>query len=432
MSEEIICSGCQRHYKWSQKLAGKKVRCKCGEVIAVPLQVSAAEVPLAMLEAVEDTYDVAGASQAPRRPAPALAPLGAVARAAAAGQCPSCKTAVKPGAVICVNCGYNLQAGTKLRTEIAAPVRQATGQRAAPSLGRGDTYVDGFFGQLSRSWQFVKISYGIIWDFKQLLIFPLLSTAAAIMVSLSFVLPLWSAGTLEAFLNATGDKPTQAMEPWMWPVLFLFYYCSYFVIVFFNTALIACAMKVVSGEVPTVGYGLSIALKRLPQIAAWALVSAVVGILLKAIENANEKVGKFIAAILGTGWTVLTYFVVPVLAVDGVGPVQAVKTSVSTLRKTWGLAVVGNFSMGLLTVLITLPIWLVFGVVGALAFVAGNWPLFWMIVALGVMTIILVATASSAADVIFKALLFNYATGRSLPADVDESLFAGAFGLPTK
>ena len=33
------------------------------------------------------------------------------------------------------------------------------------------------------------------------------------------------------------------------------------------------------------------AIARLPQIFAWALVSATVGVLLKVIENAHEKVG---------------------------------------------------------------------------------------------------------------------------------------------
>ncbi len=35
--------------------------------------------------------------------------------------------------------------------------------------------------------------------------------------------------------------------------------------------------------------------------------------------------------------------------------------------------------------------------------------------------------ATSAADVIFKALLYNHATGRSVPANVDQSLFNEAF-----
>ena len=89
-----------------------------------------------------------------------------------------------------------------------------------------------------------------------------------------------------------------------------------------------------AGDAPTIGFGLRIAVKRLPQIFGWAVVSATVGLILKMIENANDKVGAIIAALLGTGWTVLTYFVVPVLAVEGVGPVKAVKQSFDTLRQT--------------------------------------------------------------------------------------------------
>ncbi len=35
------------------------------------------------------------------------------------------------------------------------------------------------FATIGRSWQFAKISYGIVWDFKKLIVFPLLSTLAA-------------------------------------------------------------------------------------------------------------------------------------------------------------------------------------------------------------------------------------------------------------
>ena len=53
------------------------------------------------------------------------------------------------------------------------------------------------FAKLARSWQFAKISYGIIWDFKRLLIFPVLSTLACVAVLASFAAPLWLTGTLE-------------------------------------------------------------------------------------------------------------------------------------------------------------------------------------------------------------------------------------------
>ena len=291
------------------------------------------------------------------------------------------------------------------------------------------------FATIGRSWQFAKISYGIVWDFKKLLVFPLLSTAAAAAIIASFVAPLWASGTLETWLafldEESGTVASTSDQVTMYVTLFLFYFCTYFVMVFFNAALTACAMKVVDGETPTVGYGLSMAGKRLPQIAAWAFLSAVIGVLLKAIENVNEKAGYFVAAILGSAWTALTYFVVPVLVMEGVGPITAIKRSVGTLKSTWGEALVGNFSMGILAFLVILPAFIVVGLLGAMAYAAGNVIMVGLLIAVGVLIMVIALAATGAADVVFKALLYNHATGRSVPANVDQSVFGEAFRSKT-
>lgn len=36
------CAGCERQYKWKLELAGKKVKCQCGELIRIPNEMSAA------------------------------------------------------------------------------------------------------------------------------------------------------------------------------------------------------------------------------------------------------------------------------------------------------------------------------------------------------------------------------------------------------
>ena len=95
--------------------------------------------------------------------------------------CPSCKNSVRSGAVICINCGFNLKEGSKVNTAVGVQMS-----------GGGMVYdlpADGFFGQIKRSWTFAKISYGIIWDFKQLLIFPVCSGIAAFLILLSFATP---------------------------------------------------------------------------------------------------------------------------------------------------------------------------------------------------------------------------------------------------
>jgi len=281
------------------------------------------------------------------------------------------------------------------------------------------------FETLARSWEYAKISYGVIWENKQLVVFPIISSIAAILVMASFLVPLWSSGMIE---RMTSDDPATAVSnAVIYSILFAFYFCNYFVIVFFNAALTACAMRVINGEQPTVGDGLAVAMRRLPQIVGWALVSAVVGVVLQIIENANEKVGHFISSILGSAWTALTYFVVPVIVVDGVGPIKAFKSSVGTLKQQWGTALVGGFSLGFLGLLVIIPIvliaagliWLATQSMGTTGIIAA--------VVVGLVLFAIGMAVNSAAGVVFKALLFNFATNRSLPQGIDASHFGDAF-----
>src|SRR3954469_1409276 len=73
-SAKIVCEGCQKSYAWKPELSGKKVKCKCGHVIHVPL-------PAAPKEEPEDLYDLAP-SEEPVKPKRAPAIPSAVAASA--------------------------------------------------------------------------------------------------------------------------------------------------------------------------------------------------------------------------------------------------------------------------------------------------------------------------------------------------------------
>jgi hypothetical protein len=285
------------------------------------------------------------------------------------------------------------------------------------------------FETMKRSWGFAKLSYSMIWEHKSLVIFPLLSGVATLMVFASFLAPLWGLGTLEHWMQLVENeqKPTTQDQVLMFGIMFAFYFATYFIMIFFNAALTACTMRVIQGEEPSVMEGLAAAGNRLPQILAWSFVSAIIGTLLRTIESINEKAGAIVASILGAAWSALTYFVVPVLVLDRVGPIEAFKRSAGTLKKTWGTALVGNFSLGILAVVIALPLILLSVAIGFYGVANQNIP---VMVTAGVLllgSLIGVALVSSAADVVFKTLLFQYATGKTLPAGIDTSAFDAAF-----
>jgi hypothetical protein len=180
-----------------------------------------------------------------------------------------------------------------------------------------------------------------------------------------------------------------------------------------------------NGEETTLGDGFRAAGSRLPQIFAWSLVSATVGLLLQLIENANEKIGSFVRAILGAAWTVITYFVVPVLVVEKIGPFQAIGRSLALLKKTWGEALIGHWGLGFFIFLLALPGVALF-VIGIIACTAVA-PLGIALIGLAVLYFLGIAAISSALNTIYLSALYQYAAFEAIPSGFDESAMKGAF-----
>lgn len=283
------------------------------------------------------------------------------------------------------------------------------------------------FDAISQSWAYAKTAYDVLWKHKSLIVFPMLSSAAAIIVSASFLVPLNESGALDRWFAASDGDTAVVGGTDMYVTAFLFYFCNYFVIVFFNSALVAATMAWINKEKPTVRGGLAVACKRLPQILGWALVSAFIGVLLRAIEASHKRAGHIVSAILGTAWTAMAYFVVPVIVVDGYGPVRAFRESLKTLRSTWGTALVGNFAMGFAGLLLFLPVLLVAAALVWAGFSVGMNALGILLILAALCIFELVIAAIAATDTIFKTLLFSYSTERSIPAGIDSSQFADAF-----
>lgn len=275
------------------------------------------------------------------------------------------------------------------------------------------------FDKMRASFGLARSAWLVLLSDKQLIVFPLISGFACLIVFLSFLAPVLASERLR-------DLFTAEQSPLVWVYLFAFYFVSYFVIIFFNSALVACALIRFNGDVPTLGDGLSAATARLPQIIGWALVAATVGVLLKAIENVHEKIGALVASLLGTAWSVITFFVVPVLVVEKTGPVDSVKRSIAILKNTWGEALIGNFGLGLFTFLLLLP-----GIAIALfagwLMTANQVPLAIGVGCVAAIYFIIWGAVSSALNGIFVGALYQYAVRGQVPDSFDRNQIEHAF-----
>ena len=274
--------------------------------------------------------------------------------------------------------------------------------------------------RIATGWALTKQSLHVLMLDKELMVFPVVSTIAAIAVSASFIVPMWTSGYLET-LAESDQAPS---NPLVYALLFAFYFANYFVMVFFNVAIVACALKRLRGGDPTVGDGFRAAMTLLPQIVAWALVSATVGLILRLIEERAKGLGRLVTGLIGAAWSVATYFVVPVLVVERVGPFDALKRSAQVLRRSWGEALVSRIGLGFVTLgaifVASLPLaaGIMFGTpTTAVAGIAISGTLW-----------ILVMAASTALQGILVAALYEFAAEGTAPEGFDQAMLETAFG----
>jgi hypothetical protein len=281
----------------------------------------------------------------------------------------------------------------------------------------------------SNSWRLVKASLNVLRSDTELLVFPLLSTLALIVVTLLFALPIAAAGVFDAIIRNNELTGTQGILTTL--IVFLMYVANYFVIIYFNTALVGAAMIRLRGGDPTLSDGIRIASSRLGAIFLYALISATVGMILRAIRGEGSRqnlIGSILAGVLSFAWNVVTFLVIPILAVEGIGPVEAIKRSASLLRKTWGEQLVGNFGIGAVFFVIILGVLLVVGVPIIVVTASSGSAVF--IIAGIVLLVVLfsvIGMVSSAVSNIYATAVYRYAAEGEVGTFFDTDLVRDAF-----
>ena len=200
-----------------------------------------------------------------------------------------------------------------------------------------------FYQRLSNGWDIAETSFKVLKAHKVLIIFPILSCLSMLLVIASFFTAVMS-GLGWDFRLLQSESRFQ-----IYALLFCFYIVNYFVIVFFNMAIMHCARLHFDGEEVTVAKGLRFSVSRLGTIVSWAVFAATVGMILKIAQDNLGWIGKIIISIVGFVWSAATFFVVPVLAYEDLGPIEAVKRSAQVMKDKWGESIGANFSIGFLS-----------------------------------------------------------------------------------
>ena len=245
------------------------------------------------------------------------------------------------------------------------------------------------FRTIGHTFGLMKMSWGVLMMDRELIFFPVFSAIGLLLLIVAF-------GGIQLTL---GGDTAQGVAYVVFIVL------AYIIITFFNAALISAALERLRGGDPDVSSGMAHAMKHVHQIILWALVSAAVTLILMAIRSMERRIplAGLLTRLIGGVWEFLTFFVVPVMVTENLGPIAGIKRSVSIVRETWGRQITASFGFMLFYV-VALVVAVIPGVVVGLVNVPAG-------VILGVALGGVAIAAVQATEGIFKAALYDYAVG---------------------
>jgi hypothetical protein len=284
-------------------------------------------------------------------------------------------------------------------------------------------------GRFAASWELVKESWNVLLSDKRLVIFPILSGIACALVAVIFFVPIALAGLVDQAL--AGEQGARVVSV---IVAFVFYFVVYFVIIFANAALVGAVLRKLDGQSATVGDGIRVALAHLGSILGYAAIAATVGMLLRWLRDQARQgngafaiIGQLGVGLLGAAWNIATFLVIPVLVIENVGPLEAIKRSVALLKRTWGEQLIGGAGIGLvfglasfLTLLAGIGLIVVSAALGVAALIV-------VVVVLVVVALLLLVVVGSTLGGIYRAAIYRYAATGQVSGGYSPQLVQGAF-----
>ncbi len=284
-------------------------------------------------------------------------------------------------------------------------------------------------GKIERGKALTAQSWDVLKSDTSLLLFPVLSTIFGIVATVVIWVPTLG---LRGLLDVIDNKHPihdliDSHDPVHYIAAFGSAYVATFIAVFFNVALAACAVRSMRGEDTSVSEGLSAAFARIGPILGWTLVTTTVGLILRALEERVPLAGRITAWIAGAAWAIATFFVVPVVALEGSGPIDALKRSAAVVKTRWGEGATGAVVISAVSGFALMAIMFI-GVTGYVLLSQTSQPLVGaLVIAIAAAAFLAVSVVSSALSQIFRVAVYQYATNGTAPGAFDGRELESAF-----
>ncbi len=245
-------------------------------------------------------------------------------------------------------------------------------------------------GRIGRGWRLAKLSWAVVRQQPELMALPLVAAIAEAGIAVVYWLGVFGTKDL--------DNHSIAHYIALYPllvVLTMIATCS-------TSVVVAVADARLRGAPITIRQALADTAGRLPMLLGWSLLAATVGFVIRLLEERLPLAGRIAAFIVGVAWSLATVLVIPVLVIENVGPITALRRSGSLFRARWGEQVAGQTAIGLPLFLISLPLFVIGAIVATQVVVVG--------VAIIALTVGALIAFGGTLSGVFQTALYRYAT----------------------
>lgn len=286
-----------------------------------------------------------------------------------------------------------------------------------------------FTTRFQNSWQLLLRTLSVLKQHPRLLLFPVISTACSLVIvvfffgalALDFTLnpSLWALATpgKNAAVNVHYNLYAES------PILVGLYFLSMFLATFMNVALYNEIMRALRGEKVSIAGGLRFARSRIYSIFLWSLFASFVGWVIRSLSQRFGFIGRIVVNMIGVAWSVATVFVTPIIIRDpNPNPLEMLRNSAATLKKTWGESLIGYVGIKLGDSLIGVASLVFLISAGALSFALGQWLVFASAFLVWILAMIVLSVVMSVAGSIYRCALYMYATEGVVPEPYTQDL----------
>jgi hypothetical protein len=286
-------------------------------------------------------------------------------------------------------------------------------------------------GKFARSWSLFTSSLQVMRAHRKLLLFPVVTAACSVVISIFFIAPTILYPTGHGYLESghwlsianrfglapAGDQTRVHPNALFYGYAASIYLVSMFLATFANVAFYHQIMQALAGRAVSIRAGVRFAGTRLQSILVWSLFAGLVGLIIKALEERFGLIGRWVMKFVGVIWSVASVFVIPVIIrEETTNPVDLLRNSAATLRKTWGESLIGyaGLAVGSWIVVLASLVFLAIAVAGSVLLQVPI--LIVPAVALWLAAIVAYSYLIGVAGHIYRCALYVYASEGVVPA----------------